>query len=450
MICILLDIIYILLMVLLTPFVLYRMIAKGRYRSGWKERFGFVPPRSSDQPCIWIHAVSLGEINAIGTLVKQLRKSLPQYEIVISSTTDTGIARAKKLYSLSHQVFFFPLDFSFAVRRAFQRLRPRLCVLMELELWHNFSVIAQKHNIPLVIANGRISSAKGFPRYKKIAPLARPMFRRLALVLAQDETYAERFRFLGTSAEKVKVVGLLKYDTSEVTDKVVGVDELARSLNLSPDQMLWVGGSTGPGEEQIILDSFQQLIQKKALKKLRLIIVPRKPERFDEVAKLIESRGHRLLRYSRIKTGKYQPTDDDDQAVILGDTLGDLRKFYNLARVIFVGRSLVPMGGSDMMEAAALAKPVVVGPYTENFMETIQKLTADGAVEIVADGRQLTEVTKKLLLDKTVAHQMAQNARQVIVDNKGATARSVEQIVKLLGCQPPLGDKAIATQAIKN
>ncbi|MFC1782519.1 3-deoxy-D-manno-octulosonic acid transferase [Planctomycetota bacterium] len=432
MICILLDIIYILLMVLLTPFVLYRMIAKGRYRRGWKERFGFVPPRSSDQPCIWIHAVSLGEINAIGSLVKQLHKTLPQYEIVISSTTDTGIARAKKLYSLSHQVFFFPLDFSFAVRRAFQRLRPRLCVLMELELWHNFSVIAQKHNIPLVIANGRISSSKGFPRYKKIAPLARPMFRRLSLVLAQDETYAQRFRFLGTSAEKVKVVGLLKYDTAEVTDKVGGVDELARSLNLSPDQMLWVAGSTGPDEEQIILDSFQQLLREKALKKLRLIIVPRKPERFDEVAKLIESRDHRLLRYSQVKAGKYQPTHDDDNAVILGDTLGDLRKFYNLARVIFVGRSLVPMGGSDMMEAAALAKPVVVGPYTENFMETVQKLTAAGAIEIVADGRQLIQVTKKLLLDKTAAHQMAQHARQVILDNKGATARTIEHITQLL------------------
>ncbi|KPK78164.1 MAG: hypothetical protein AMJ79_00625 [Phycisphaerae bacterium SM23_30] len=450
MICILLDIIYILLMVLLTPFVLYRMIVKGRYRSGWKERLGFVPRRYSDQPCIWIHAVSLGEVNAIGTLVKQLHKTLPQYEIVISSTTDTGIARAKKIYGLSHRVFFFPLDFTLAVRRAFRRLHPQLCILMELELWHNFSVIAQKHDIPLVVANGRISSSKGFPRYKKIAPLVRPMFGRLALVLAQDDTYADRFRFLGAPAEKVKVVGLLKYDTAEVTDKVVGVDELAQALGLSAEQKIWVAGSTGPGEEEIILDSFQQLQREKALQNLRLIIVPRKPERFDEAARLIEAKGHRLLRYRLVKTGKYQPTHDDDKAVILGDTLGDLRKFYNLGRVIFVGRSLVPMGGSDMAEAAALAKPVVVGPYTENFMETVQKLTAAAALEVVADGRQLTEVTKKLLLDKTTADQMAQRARQIILDNKGATRRTVEEITKLLGCQPPLGEKTIATQAIKN
>ena len=449
MLYILLDILYVILMILLSPFILYRMIFQNRYRSGWKQRFGYLPHRYSDQPCIWIHAVSLGEINAIGTLVKHLHKVLPQYEIVISSTTDTGITRAKKLYGLTHKVFFFPLDFSFALRRAFNRLHPQLCILMELEVWPNFSFIAQKLNIPIAVANGRISSQKGFPRYRKIAPLVRPIFRRLALVLAQDQTYADRFKFLGVPADRLHVVGLLKYDTANLTDNVPGADELATSLNLTTDHPVLVAGSTGPHEEKIILDTFAQLTQTKSLQKLRLIIVPRKPERFDEVAHLIESRNHRLLRYSLVKSGKYQPTTTDQNAVILGDTLGDLRKFYSRAQVIFVGRSLVPLGGSDMIEAAALAKPVVVGPYTENFIDTVQKLTAANAIEIVADGNQLTKITKKLLTDPKNANQMAQRARQIILQNQGATQRTVEHIIKLLDHQPPLGPKSIATPAIK-
>ena len=444
----LLDIVYLLLFVLMTPLVLYRMIRQGRYRRGWKQRFGFVPRRYSNQPCIWIHAVSMGEINASATLVEQLHRILPQYEIVISSTTDTGFSRAQKLYSRDHRVFFFPFDFSWAVKNAFSRLRPRLCILMELELWPNFITLARQLSVAVIIANGRISSSKGFPRYRLIAPLVRPMFRRLALVLSQDETYAQRFRFLGVPAEKLQVVGSLKYDTAEITDKVAGADELARQLRLSPERMIWVAGSTGPGEEQMILEAYEQLIRSKALKKLRLVLVPRKPERFDEMARLIESRCHRLLRYSRVKSGHYQTTDDDSTAVILGDTMGDLRKFYSLATVVFVGRSLVPLGGSDMVEAAALAKPVVVGPYTENFTESIKALVAAGGLEVVADRGQLAEITYKLLQNESTAQAQGRRAQQVIINQRGATRRTVEAVVKLLGYRMPLSDAAIATPAL--
>jgi 3-deoxy-D-manno-octulosonic-acid transferase len=447
LICFLLDIFYALLFVLLTPFMLYRMIRQNRYRRGWKERFGFVPRRFSKQPCIWIHAVSMGEINAIATLIKQLQKFLPQFEIVISSTTDTGYSRAEKLYGRDHRVFFFPFDFSWALRNAFKRLRPQLCILMELELWPNFSALARRLSIPVVIANGRISSAKGFPRYRRIAPLVRPMFRRLALVLAQDETYAQRFRFLGVPAEKLRVVGTLKYDTAEVTDKVADADKLAQQLLLADDRMIWVAGSTGPGEEQIILEAFEQIIHTKSLKKLRLVIVPRKPERFDEVARLIEIRSHRLLRYSRVKSGSYQTTEADFNAIILGDTMGDLRKFYSLATVIFVGRSLVPMGGSDMVEAAALAKPVVVGPYTENFDESVKHLVAGNGLEIVADPHQLTDIIRKLLQNKSTALSLGHRAQKIIIDHQGATRRTIDALAKLLGYQMPASDSTIATPA---
>ncbi len=159
MICILLDLIYALLLLLLAPKLLYRILRQGRYRHGWKERLGFVPVRSNDQPCIWIHAVSVGEVNAITTLVNELHQVLPQFEIVISSTTDTGMARAKGLYGHTHRVFFFPLDFSSSVKRAFNRLHPQLCVMMELEVWHNFTAAAKKRSIPVIVVNGRVSSS---------------------------------------------------------------------------------------------------------------------------------------------------------------------------------------------------------------------------------------------------------------------------------------------------
>ncbi len=432
MICILLDIFYAIILVLLSPWVLYRMFLQKRYRTGWRERFGFVPPRNSSAKCIWIHAVSMGEINAIATLVSSLQRRLPDHEIVISSTTDTGMDRARKLYGDKHLVFFYPWDFSWAVKKAFSRLRPSLCVLMELEVWHNFTAVAHHRSIPVMVANGRISSGKGFPRYRRIVGLVRPMFRRLSLVLTQDNSYAARFKFLGADPQRVRVVGSLKYDTAEVTDKVPGTDELIEQLNLSPSQPVWVAGSTTSGEEEIVLEAFSKLRREKSLKKLRLVLVPRKPERFDEVARLIESRNFKLLRYSKVKTSQYQPTRDDADAVILGDTMGDLRGFYSLADVIFVGRSLVPVGGSDMIEAAALAKPVVVGPYTDNFTESVKLLVTAAGLEVVADGKQLAPVIQNLFQNKNAAAQLGKNAQQVIIQNQGATEKTVDEIAALL------------------
>ncbi|MBN2212089.1 MAG: 3-deoxy-D-manno-octulosonic acid transferase [Sedimentisphaerales bacterium] len=422
------------------------MAFQNRYRTGWKERFGFVRPRHNDRPCIWIHAVSMGEINAISTLVEQLRRVIPEFEIIISTTTDTGMARAKKLYGQTHRVFFYPWDFSFAVRRALKRLHPQLVILMELEVWHNFTAVARQLNIPVMVANGRISTGKGFKRYKPLARLVRGMFGRLFLVLAQDEEYARRFRFLGVPAEKIKVVGSLKYDTAEITDTVAGADELAQQLRII-DQRLWVVGSTGPGEEAIALKIFDKIHGKSELADVRLVIVPRKPERFDEVARMIETAGHRLVRYSQVKSGSYTVSDADANAVILGDTMGDLRKFYSLATVVFVGRSLVNMGGSDMMEVAALAKPVIVGPYTDNFAQTMQVLRDGNGVVEVVNSDDLCDKTIRLLLNPEQAQTLALNARRIIEQNRGATKRTIEEIVDCLGYKMPLSDKTIATKS---
>jgi 3-deoxy-D-manno-octulosonic-acid transferase len=442
----LLDVIYLVFLLLLSPWLLARALIHGRYRRGWKDRLGFVPRRYSLRPCVWIHAVSLGEVNAAASLIKAIEKFLPQYEIVISSTTDTGFNRAAALYARSHRVFFFPWDFSRCVRLAFDRVHPQMCILMELEVWHNFTSLAAKKAIPLIVANGRISSGKGFPRYRRVAWLVRPMFRRLSLVLAQNEVYADRFAYLGVPRDRITIAGSLKYDTAEVCDRVEGAEIMARQIQLKSDDRLFVAGSTGPGEEEMMLRSLS-FLKEQLPSPPRIVLVPRKPERFNEVARLIESQGLNLIRYSQLKAAGDSPAADTPlptDAVILGDTMGDLRKFYSLADAVFVGRSLVPMGGSDMIEAAALAKPVLVGPYTENFAETVDMLTRADAITIVQDEGGLALALQRLFEDGREAKQMGLRAQQAIVENQGATQKSIEAIVHLLGYQMPLRPTGIA------
>jgi len=425
----LLDLAYLLAALVLSPMVVYRAVRHNRYRSGWGQRLGFVTRRHPEQKCIWIHGVSVGEVNAAQTVIAELNRQCPDYEVVISSTTDTGFARAQALYGRDHAVFYYPLDISFFVQRAFSSLRPALCLLMELEVWPNFLRTAQRLNTPVAVVNGRISD-KSLPSYKKAKRLLRGTFQRVSLVLAQTQAYAERFTLLGCAPEKVLVTGSLKYDTAQITDSIANADILARELQLN-NIPLWVAGGTGTDEEGIILAVFRQLKQQAGFNDLRLAIVPRKPERFDTVAQQIQQAGFALLRYSRIK-GKSLEDSVDPQAVILGDTMGDLRKFYSLASVAFVGRSLVPVGGSDMMEVAALGKPTLFGPHTFNFTQTVEALLqGKGAIE-VADQAQLLEAVQTCLEDPDQAQQMGQRGQTVIRANQGATRRSVARILDLL------------------
>ncbi len=295
----LIDFVYLLAGVIYSPKVIYRAVRHKRYRSGWGQRFGKITRKEPAKKCIWLHAVSVGEVNAARTIIEELENKFSSFEIVISTTTDTGYARANALFSNKHTVFYFPFDFSCVVQRAFRAIRPALCLLMELEVWPNFVQIAQKLNIPVAVINGRISD-KSFSRYKIIKPIAKTFFQKVHLVLAQTQEYAQRFEEIGCPNETVIVTGSLKYDTAQITDKVEGADTLAQQLNIG-DERLLVAGGTGPGEEKIILNVFKSLNQEEQFKDLRLAIVPRKPERFDEVAQLIKQTGFGLIRYSQIK-----------------------------------------------------------------------------------------------------------------------------------------------------
>jgi len=482
----LLDAVYLLAGIAVSPIVLYRAIRHGRYRTGWGQRFGRVARRAPEKRCIWLHAVSMGEVNAAQTLVAEIEKQLGDFEIVISTTTDTGFARADKLFGQKWSVFYFPFDVSWVTHRAFNRLRPAVCLLMELEVWPNFVFAAHTRNIPVVVVNGRISD-RSFSRYRRIRSVTRTFFGKLNVVLAQTQEYADRFRALGCPADRVLVTSSLKYDTAQVADRVEGAETLAERLNLA-GAPLWVAGGTGDDEEKIILDVYQALTQDRRFNDLRLAVVPRKPERFNEVAELIERMGFGLVRYSQIKDtarGEGVPplrreailalhskdkappssmeqataspsnaraehlcheeqgrdalatknkggTPSPRGAVILGDTMGDLRQFYSLATVIFVGRTLVPMGGSDMMEAAALGKCTIFGPHTFNFRHTVEVLLqGQGALQVM-DGDDLRQALEKCLSDPAYAQRIARSGQAVIRQNQGATAKTMEVLRKVL------------------
>lgn len=507
------DLAYLLAGIVYSPVALHHILITGKHRSGWSQRFGAVPQRDPATKRVWIHAVSLGEINATPKLVDGLQRELPDHEFVFSTTTDTGYARAVALYG-PERVFRFPLDFSWVIRRALARVRPSAIVLMELEVWYNLTRMATRRGIPVLIANGRLTE-RSARRFSLIAGLVRPMFADLAWVGAQDEPTAARFRAVGVHADRVAVTSSLKWDTAVVADRIAGDDSMAAALGIGPYERLWVCGSTGPGEEGMILDAYSRLLNSEreqprisrreidrtrpsrsnegggvpvdranaelavanadhpvaslghtatedaardlqqsegcgAAPRVRLAIVPRKPERFDEVARWIAERGFACLRRSEhpdaadpvrnqlaIEPGESRaqrcsPSTDVRPAVILGDTMGELRKFYSLASVVFVGRSLVPMGGSDVMEVAALGKPILVGPHTDNFREAVESLRRANAALFVDSAQSLSEGVGRLLRDQTARAGFGERAREVVRLSQGATERTVRGIVSVL------------------
>ncbi|MHC4984052.1 MAG: 3-deoxy-D-manno-octulosonic acid transferase [Planctomycetota bacterium] len=439
---VLLDAVYALGLAATSPIWLYRMIRHGRYRRDVGQRFGAAPRRYGLQPLMWIHGVSLGEVNASRTLVAEINSQLPDYRVVVSATTDTGMDAARRIYQPDYVVFRWPLDFTFAVRRALTRMQPALVVLMEGEIWPNFLAACNRREIPVVVVNGRMSAEKGYPGYRKLGGLAGRLFNMLAAIGVQDEVYAERFRALGARPEKIHVTGMMKFDTAEVAGRIEAQDALAAALGISQEDRLIVAGGTGPGEEEMLLGLFGEL--KKRHADAKLAIVPRKPERFDEVARIMASGGFAVVR--RSERGDGRPAEVPAEAVILGDTMGELRKFYALAACVFVGRSLVPMGGSDMIEAAALGKPTAFGPHTDNFPQA-DALARSGCAR-VADAAGLLEQLDRWLCDPAAAAAAGRSAQQYVRSQQGATKRNVEMICRVLGRVPAAAPGSVATDQI--
>jgi 3-deoxy-D-manno-octulosonic-acid transferase len=431
------DIAYGLGVGLSSPFWLASPSARRKVLRAFSQRMGNVPGRDLSKLAVMIHAVSLGEINATRSLVDLLRKERPGLDFIVSVTTETGFARGKELYGSAKDVTLvrYPLDFTSAVDRMLTTLRPSVVALLELEVWPNFIRRCWQRNVPVILINGRVTPGS-FRRYRLARPVVGSMFGRLQHVAVQDENYAKKFVELGVPEKRISVTGTMKFDTAVVADQLPGQDELAAAVGLSAGDQIWVCGSTGPGEEEIILPIYRRLLER--IPKLRLVIVPRKPERFDEVAKVIEDAKFALVRRSKGDV-------PNSAAVILGDTIGELRKFYALATVVFVGRSLVDLGhrqhGSDMIEPAALGKSTIVGPYTANFAEAMNCFLKAGAMDVVKTAEELERVVEQLILNWKAANEIGERARQVVKSQQGATARHAKLILDTLDSVSTIGPR---------
>lgn len=388
---------------------------------------------------MWVHAVSLGEINAARLFVEKLESADPTLEVVISTTTDTGFARGCQLFG-APRVFRYPLDFSWAIKNAIRTIEPAAIVLVELEVWYNLTTIAAGKGIPVCVINGRLTE-RSCNRLAMLGPLARRMFKSLTWVGAQDDPIANRFKRLGVADDRIEITGSVKWDTAEIADHIEGQTELAAEMGIDEGSPLWVCGSTGPGEESMILDAYEDL--RKKAPDMQLALIPRKPERFDEVAALVQRRGFECVRRSD-RTGDTDSSVPHPEraghphpVVFLGDTMGELRKFYSLADIVFVGRSLVPMGGSDPMEVAALAKQIITGPHMSNFKDAVDRLSQSGAIIQVGSASELGDSVSAAIKDPELAKEKGLRAQQVVKDNQGATQKTLDAVMRILQQNEP-------------
>jgi 3-deoxy-D-manno-octulosonic-acid transferase len=420
------DLAYFALLVAVSPVLLWRMVFAGKYRTGWGEKFlGRVPIRDSRAPCIWFHAVSVGEVLQLEPVLAELRCRLPGVEFVISTTTPTGRSVAVKKFP-ADRVCYFPLDFSWAVRAAIRRLRPSAIVLVELELWPNFVLFAHRQRIPLALINGRVSqrSSRG---YSRIRQLMGRLLESFEVIAAQNVLYAERLASLGAPRGRMHVTGSIKFDRVTTDRTNPRTEELRQFFGITPTERVFIAGSTQAPEENAAIDAY--LASRKAHPNLRLIIVPRHKERFKEVARLIESRGLPLLRRSDRSTPKIER--GSDPPVLLLDTLGELAACWGLADVAFVGGSLGNRGGQNMIEPAGYGAALLFGPNTQNFRDVVELLLAAQAARVVRDAADLTKALGDCLADPDGARKAGSRAQRLVLAQQGATARTVELLTGL-------------------
>jgi 3-deoxy-D-manno-octulosonic-acid transferase len=421
----LVDCLYVLVAVVLLPVWVHRLPRARRYRAGMQQRLGAAPRLAAGVPRLWVHCASVGEAGIPRRLIEGLRRQFPRWEVVFSTSTDTGAARLRELYP-GCAVFYMPVDLSWCVRRAMERVRPSAVMLVELEVWPNFMLACRKLKLPVAIVNGRISpsSRRWVPRVQRHL---RQMWDAVAVCCARSRDDAQGFVQVGMPARKVSVCGSLKYDLLGGVPDQERVRRLAALFGIEERAPVLVAGSTHRGEEAILSAVYRDLRIRH--RRLRMILVPRHVERAAEVASAVAARNLPVARKTELEAGRPLPKD----AIIVVDTIGDLLDCYALAACAFVGRSLLrPGGGQNMMEPAALGKPVIVGPHTGNFRPDMQMLKDRGAALVVKDRQGLTAAVERLLSDPAGAARIGAAARQVILESQGATERTLRRLAPML------------------
>jgi 3-deoxy-D-manno-octulosonic-acid transferase len=423
-------------MVLLAPYFALQGLRRGKYLENFRERMGYLPdalarnvvPRTS----IWVHAVSVGEVLAAKPLIDGLKKRFPTRPIFLSTTTATGQRLARERISAVDGVFYFPFDWPAPIRRAFEKIQPAMVVILETEIWPNFMREAERARVPVVFVNGRISerSIRRFRRFQRfVAGFFRHVLRGAGLFLAQSAQDAERLKEMGAPEEKIEVTGNLKYDLEPPAQSVFG-EWLTKQIAAQERWPVFVAGSVVAGEEEAVLAAYD--IVQRQWRRALLVLAPRKPERFEAAAAVAEQAGWKVVRRSVIDMNA--PLDENCDIVIL-DSIGELAGLYAVGDAVFVGGSLVPSGGHNILEPAWFCKVPAFGPSMENFREIAARFSSAGAAIQVAGGEKLGKTWAELISDSARREKMGQKARSLVEANRGATARSVERIAGILEAQ---------------
>jgi len=428
------SLLYTLVFILMLPLFLLSAIFRGKHAAGFFQRLGFLPKFAPDKrPVIWLHCVSVGETNAARPLVEALRTSLPDHRLIVSTVTRTGQKLARTIFAETAEcVFYIPFDWKFTVRRALHRFKPSVLLLMETEIWFNLIREANKSGARVAIVNGRLST-RSFTKYRYLKKFMRRILGYLDLALMQENADATRLMALGIRASKVRVTGNLKFDHDLDENENAVSFVLRERFGITAEAPLIIAASTHCPEEKWLIEAFKNIWKSSGENLPRLMIAPRHPERFDEVAEIVKSTGFTWVR----RTEKESDHDRSAEIIIL-DTIGELRSAYPLAEIVFVGGSLIPHGGQSIFEPAAAGKAIVTGPHTANFDAAVKEfLDKDALVKIasVSDKdavEKLAAAFNELLTDIEKRRLLGTNALEVMKHNRGAAIRTAEYILPLI------------------
>jgi 3-deoxy-D-manno-octulosonic-acid transferase len=443
----LLNVFYLLLILFTLPWFLWQAVRKGKYREGYAAKFlGLVPRREGDKTCLWLHAVSVGEVNLLAPLIKRIHQQRPDWQCLVSTTTATGRELAEKKFP-DLTIFYCPLDFTWAVSAAMRRIRPNVLVLTELELWPNLIRAARKSGARVAIINGRMSE-KSFRGYNRLRPLIARILRRIDLIAVQDQSYAQRFRHLGAHHHAIHVTGSMKYDGAQTDCANPAIRRLAALAGFASGDIIFLAGSTQEPEESIVLEIFRRLSVE--FPRLRLVLVPRHPHRFEEVARLLDQSGLAWQRRTALKettitagatvqlspkrcssSPQQESSGHDTARILLVDVVGELGAWWGTAEIAFVGGSFGRRGGQNMIEPAAYGAAVSFGPNTWNFRDIVAALLAHDAAVQVADAAALERFVRRCLEDPDYAVNLGHRAKSFVQSQLGATERTFDLLLSL-------------------